>query len=48
MHKAGWVYRDFSVGNVIWVEGVGKLGDFEYAKKIDSNTSHDVRTVRFF
>ncbi|KAG2132351.1 hypothetical protein DEU56DRAFT_739542 [Suillus clintonianus] len=44
MHKAGWIHRDFSVGNAIWVGGVGKLGDFEYAKKIDSNTSHDVRT----
>ncbi|KAG1757080.1 hypothetical protein EDB19DRAFT_1865936 [Suillus lakei] len=44
MHKAGWVHRDFSVGNAIWVGGEGKLGDFEYAKKIDSNTSNDVRT----
>ncbi|KAG0704652.1 hypothetical protein DFH29DRAFT_848599 [Suillus ampliporus] len=44
LHKAGWVHRDFSVGNAIWVEGVGKLGDFEYAKEIDSNTSNDVRT----
>ncbi|KAG2050360.1 hypothetical protein BDR06DRAFT_917969 [Suillus hirtellus] len=44
MHKAGWIHRDFSVGNVIWVGGIGKLGDFEYAKKIDSQTSHDVRT----
>ncbi|KAG1870556.1 hypothetical protein C8R48DRAFT_771007 [Suillus tomentosus] len=44
MHKAGWVHRDFSVGNAIWVGGVGKLGDFEYAKETDSNTSNDVRT----
>ncbi|KAG1767565.1 hypothetical protein EDD22DRAFT_950013 [Suillus occidentalis] len=44
MHKAGWVHRDFSVGNAIWVGGVGKLGDFEYAKEIDSNTSNDIRT----
>ncbi|KAG2336967.1 hypothetical protein BDR05DRAFT_1011205 [Suillus weaverae] len=44
MHKAGWVHRDFSVGNAIWVGGIGKLGDFEYAKKIDSKTSQDVRT----
>ncbi|KAG2091210.1 uncharacterized protein F5147DRAFT_723992, partial [Suillus discolor] len=44
LHKAGWVHRDFSVGNTIWVGGVGKLGDFEYAKEIDSNTSNDVRT----
>ncbi|KAG1808933.1 uncharacterized protein BJ212DRAFT_1381557 [Suillus subaureus] len=48
LHKAGWVHRDFSVGNVIWVVddngGIGKLGDFEYAKEINSITSHDVRT----
>lgn len=40
----GFVYRDFSIENVIWVGGVGKLVDFEYAKRIDSNTSSDVRT----
>ncbi|KAG2092642.1 uncharacterized protein F5147DRAFT_764107 [Suillus discolor] len=48
LHKAGWVHRDFSVGNVSWVvgdnRGIGKLSDFEYAKEIDSNTSHDDRT----
>ncbi|KAG2127699.1 hypothetical protein DEU56DRAFT_915674 [Suillus clintonianus] len=43
MHKAGWVHRDFSVGNVIWVGGIGKLRDFDYAEKIDPNSSHDVR-----
>jgi hypothetical protein len=48
MHKVGWVHRDFSVGNAIWVDSVGKLGDFEYAKEIDSNTSNDIRTVKFF
>ncbi|KAG1809747.1 uncharacterized protein HD556DRAFT_1280479, partial [Suillus plorans] len=44
LHKAGWIHRDFSVGNVNWVGGIGKLGDFEYAKEINSNISHDVRT----
>ncbi|KAG1771899.1 hypothetical protein EV702DRAFT_1033892 [Suillus placidus] len=44
LHKAGWVHRDFSIGNVIWVGDIGKLGDFEYAKEMDSDTSHDVRT----
>jgi hypothetical protein len=48
MHKAGWVHRNLSVGNAIWVGGIGKLVDFEYAKKIDSDTSQDVRTVRIF
>ncbi|KAG1730422.1 uncharacterized protein EDB91DRAFT_1059502 [Suillus paluster] len=41
MHKAGWVHRNFSVRNTIWVGGVGKWGDFEYTKEIDSNTSND-------
>ncbi|KAG1768275.1 hypothetical protein EV702DRAFT_1282403 [Suillus placidus] len=44
LHKAGWVHRDFSVGNIIWVGDIGKLGDFEYAKQMDSNATHDVRT----
>ncbi|KAG2038543.1 hypothetical protein BDR03DRAFT_298783, partial [Suillus americanus] len=43
LHKAGWVHCDFSVGNTIWVGGAGKLGDFEYAKEIGSDTSNDVR-----
>ncbi|KAG2041586.1 hypothetical protein BDR03DRAFT_855030 [Suillus americanus] len=48
LHKAGWVHRDFSIGNVTLVVDdngcIGKLGDFEYAKEINSNASHDVRT----
>lgn len=47
LHRAGWVHRDFSIGNIIWLGGVGKLGDFEYAKQVDSDISHDVQTVRF-
>ena len=43
------MHRDFSVANVLWVEEsdawVGKLSDFEFAKKVDSGISHDVRTV---
>ncbi|KAG9308919.1 hypothetical protein JVU11DRAFT_11379 [Chiua virens] len=49
LHRAGWVHRDFGVGNVLWVEGdenrcMGKLGDLEYAKRVDSGVSHEVRT----
>ncbi|KAG2074902.1 hypothetical protein BDR04DRAFT_1171595 [Suillus decipiens] len=51
LHKVGWVHRDFSVGNAIWVasDNIGKLGDFEYAKEVDSSASHDVRmgTIHF-
>jgi hypothetical protein len=46
------VHRDFSVTNVLWVEtngqGIGKLTDLEYAKKVDSEYSHNVRTVRYY
>ena len=55
MHLAGWVHRDVSVTNVIWVEDkvnpgnfTGKLMDFEYAKKTDSNISHEIRTVSHY
>ncbi|KAI9462725.1 hypothetical protein HD554DRAFT_1444130 [Boletus coccyginus] len=47
LHKAGWVHRDFSVGNVLWVgrdDHGGKLTDFEFAKKVDSELSDDIRT----
>lgn len=52
VHKAGWVHRDFSVANALWAETdgqmIGKLMDFEYAKKVNSEVSHDVRTVRHY
>lgn len=46
----GWVHRDLSVGNVYLYnteDGLtAKLGDFEYAKKIDEDIlSHDLRIV---
>ncbi|KAG6375915.1 hypothetical protein JVT61DRAFT_2783 [Boletus reticuloceps] len=48
VHKAGYVHRDFSVNNVLWFEGdgrgIGKLTDFEYAKKVGAKESHDIRT----
>ncbi|KAG6370313.1 hypothetical protein JVT61DRAFT_12266 [Boletus reticuloceps] len=51
VHLGGWVHRDVSVSNVLWVEDkdkpghfTGKLADFEYAKEIVSDDSHEVRT----
>lgn len=37
MHKAGYVHRDLSTGNLFWMEngkgeGRGKISDFEYAR----------------
>ncbi|KAJ3748344.1 hypothetical protein DFH05DRAFT_1472306 [Lentinula detonsa] len=46
LHKAGWVHRDISGGNVYWYqEGqTGLIGDFEYAKVGTDRGRHDVRT----
>ncbi|KAJ3844024.1 hypothetical protein F5878DRAFT_193879 [Lentinula raphanica] len=46
IHKAGWVHRDISGGNVYWYqkEQVGLIGDFEYARAITGGAHHDVRT----
>ncbi|EGN91666.1 hypothetical protein SERLA73DRAFT_80231 [Serpula lacrymans var. lacrymans S7.3] len=48
LHKVGWVHRDVSIGNALWItdgnQGTGKLADLEYARCIRSNKSHDVRT----
>ncbi|OCB90624.1 hypothetical protein A7U60_g2142 [Sanghuangporus baumii] len=44
IHGAQWVHRDISVGNLYFYDGRGVIGDFEYAKKRDSNVSHEVRS----
>lgn len=49
----GWVHRDLSVGNIYYYvdedgEPGAKVGDFEYAKKMNEDSEvHDVRTVSF-
>ncbi|KIJ06645.1 hypothetical protein PAXINDRAFT_121498 [Paxillus involutus ATCC 200175] len=44
LHLAGWVHRDISVGNVLRHGNRGLIADLEYAKRTDSNQSHEVRT----
>ncbi|KAI6106368.1 hypothetical protein EDD16DRAFT_1745599 [Pisolithus croceorrhizus] len=44
LHSVDWVYRDVSGGNVLRWGELGKLADLEYAKRLDSNTTHKVRT----
>ncbi|KAF8576249.1 hypothetical protein K439DRAFT_1664701 [Ramaria rubella] len=45
MHKHGWVHRDISSGNLLVHEGVGKLTDLEYTKRMSTEGSHsEVRT----
>ncbi|KAF7790467.1 hypothetical protein EIP86_001422 [Pleurotus ostreatoroseus] len=50
MHAAGWVHRDISVNNIIWVKGQAKLADLEYAKRQHENpqTRHELRTASQF
>ena len=51
IHKAGWVHRDLSVGNLyLYVDPVsgekrGLIGDFECAKKVGSGGRHDFKIV---
>ncbi|KAF9230900.1 hypothetical protein BU15DRAFT_83049 [Melanogaster broomeanus] len=45
MHRAGWVHRDISSGNVLRCNHQSKIADLEYAKSLTaSGESHDVRT----
>ena len=54
IHKAGWVHRDLSIGNLYLyidpVSGVkrGLIGDFEFAKKVGNGGRHDKRIVTLF
>ena len=46
IHQAGWVHRDISAGNILMVDNVAKIADFEYAKKMSDISHHTLRTVR--
>ncbi len=49
MHECGWVHRDISITNILVDDqGLAKLADVEYAKRIDDLNSHSVRTVRLY
>lgn len=45
LSACGWVHRDISSGNVYYYEGRGIVGDFEYAKPINSGQRSETRTV---
>lgn len=45
IHGCGWVHRDLSVGNLYWYRGRGLIGDFEYAKRRNSDAEHERRAV---
>ena len=54
IHKAGWVHRDLSIGNLYLyigpVSGMKRelIGDFEFAKKVGSGGRHEKRIVTLF
>ena len=54
IHRAGWVHRDLSVGNLyLYVDPVsgekrGLIGDFEYAQKVGGRGRQDRRIVTLF
>ena len=54
IHKAGWVHRDLSIGNLyLYIDPVsgmkrGLIGDFEFAKKVGNGGRHDKRIVTLF
>jgi len=45
MSKKEYVHRDVSSGNILIVDGKGKLSDLEYAQIIGTGGRHGVRTV---
>ncbi|KAJ3791954.1 hypothetical protein GGU11DRAFT_19121 [Lentinula aff. detonsa] len=44
IHSAGWVHRDISGGNLYYYNHGGLIGDLEYAKKVEDQSHHNVRT----
>ncbi|KAG6327335.1 hypothetical protein ID866_11754 [Astraeus odoratus] len=44
LHDAGWIHRDISPGNLLRIGNSVKISDLEYAKRLDSKDSHEVRT----
>ncbi|KAL4061808.1 hypothetical protein J3A83DRAFT_3097774 [Scleroderma citrinum] len=45
LHSINWVHRDISPGNIHRIDDLGKIVDLEYAKRMGSDQSHEVRTV---
>ena len=45
MSKKEYIHRDVSSGNILIVDGQGKLADLEYAQIISTGGHHSIRTV---
>ncbi|THH06436.1 hypothetical protein EW146_g9612 [Bondarzewia mesenterica] len=44
IHQCGWVHRDISIGNILVLNSRAKISDLEYAKKVEHDRTHDIRT----
>ncbi|KAL5479078.1 hypothetical protein ACEPAI_2366 [Sanghuangporus weigelae] len=44
IHGCGWVHRDISAGNLYLYNGRGLIGDFEYAKRRNTDISKELPT----
>ena len=42
LHRRGWVHCDISPGNIILVDGLPKLNDFEYARHKSNAAPHEM------
>jgi Fungal protein kinase len=50
LFRAGYVHRDISAGNVLCVNGSGRLSDLEFCKNYKTtprSTEHEMKTVSF-
>ncbi|KAI6026735.1 hypothetical protein BKA83DRAFT_4247255 [Pisolithus microcarpus] len=45
LHDADWVHRDVNACNVVRSGKMAKLDDFDYAKRMDSKTTHELQQV---
>ncbi|KAI5984951.1 hypothetical protein EDD15DRAFT_1687712 [Pisolithus albus] len=44
LHRVDWVHHVIGGSNILRASEMSKLADLEYAKPMDSNTTHEVRT----
>ncbi|KAI0699998.1 hypothetical protein BC835DRAFT_1329496 [Cytidiella melzeri] len=44
IHACGWVHRDISSGNILIVDGIVKIADLEYAKRMSDSSSNSSRS----
>ena len=47
LHGSGWVHRDISTGNILYVPEADRwvLSDVEYAKRLNSTDKYEIRVA---